>query len=82
MRNHPNPFNPLTVIEFRVAVDSRATLKIFDARGRLIATPVDGFEGAGQHAVTWDARDRASGIYFYQLRAGDIVETQKMMLLK
>lgn len=82
LRNHPNPFNPMTVIEFRLAVASQATLKIFDARGRLVATPVAGFVGAGPHAVTWDARDRASGIYFYQLRAGDFVETQKMMLLK
>ena len=82
LQNTPNPFNPVTVIEFSLPSDSRATLRIFDARGHLVATPVNGHLPEGFHAVTWDASKRASGVYFYQLTAGDIVETRKMMLLK
>jgi PKD repeat protein len=82
MQNNPNPFNPITVIEFVLPQESRATLRIFDARGHLVDTPLNGVAHEGLNTVTWDARDRASGVYFYQLTAGEIVETRKMMLLK
>jgi PKD repeat protein len=82
LRNTPNPFNPVTVFEFVLPHQGHATLRVFDARGRLIATPVEGHLGEGLHTVTWDASNQASGIYFYQLTTGDLVETRKMMLLK
>lgn len=82
LRNYPNPFNPSTVIEFAVPRELHATLRIFDARGRLVAMPINGVVSQGPHVVTWDARSHASGIYFYQLNAGDVVETRKMVLLK
>jgi len=82
LRNVPNPFNPMTMIEFELPKSSHVLIRIFDARGRLVATPVDAYVGAGMHSANWDARDRASGIYYYQMTAGDIVETRKMTLLK
>ena len=82
LHNHPNPFNPMTKIEFELPKASSVSLRIFDARGHLVATALDGYEGAGLHSVNWDARDQASGIYYYQLRADGISETRKMMLLK
>jgi len=80
--NAPNPFNPMTKIEFSLPKAGYATLRIFDARGRLVATPVDGMADAGYNAVNWDGRGQPSGIYYYQLMTGDTVETRKMMLLK
>ncbi len=82
LSNQPNPFNPLTVIEFNTPREGRATLRIYDAQGQLIKTPVDGYVSAGLHAVTWDASDHSSGVYFYQLRVGNEVKTEKMVLLK
>jgi len=79
---YPNPFNPQTTISYDLPQQTTVTLRIFDARGRLVATPLDGHVPAGPQAVSWDARDRASGIYFAELKAGEIIETRKMMLLK
>jgi hypothetical protein len=80
--NSPNPFNPMTLIEFTLPRAGHASLRIYDARGRLVATPVDGHVDAGYNAVNWDGRGRPSGIYYYQLQSGDVLETRKMMLLK
>jgi hypothetical protein len=80
--NQPNPFNPMTVIEFALPRDAHAALRIYDVHGRLVATLVDRVVAAGPQSVTWDARDQASGIYFYQLVSGDQVVTRKMALLK
>jgi hypothetical protein len=80
--NAPNPFNPMTKIEFSLPAAASVELRIFDARGRLVDTPVSGHRESGLHAVNWDARDKPSGIYYYQLRVGNDVQTNKMMLLK
>jgi hypothetical protein len=80
--NSPNPFNPMTLIEFTLPKAGHATLRVYDARGRLVATPVNGHVDAGYNAVNWDGRGRPSGIYYYQLQSGDVLETRKMMLLK
>ncbi len=82
LRNSPNPFNPMTVIEFELRDASAVTVRVFDVHGRVVATLADGLMGAGPHALTWDARDQASGVYFYQVSAGGIVETRKTALLK
>lgn len=79
---NPNPFNPMTVIDFNMAREGRATVRIYDVRGQLVDTVFDGFLAAGPRSVTWNANDRASGIYFCQFQTGDLVETQKMTLLK
>ena len=80
--NNPNPFNPMTVIEFALPRSTDVTISIYNTRGQLVSRPVDGFLGAGSHSVTWSAQGHASGVYYYQLRADDEVVTRKMMLLK
>lgn len=65
--NYPNPFNPLTIIRYSLPLDSRVTLKLYDALGREISTLVDGEERAGWHEVHLDAAKLSSGIYFYRL---------------
>jgi len=81
-QNAPNPFNPLTAIQYALPQDSPVRLTIFDVSGRRIATLVDGFQEAGHKTVLWDARDQGSGIYLYRIEAGDFSETRKMTLLK
>jgi hypothetical protein len=68
----PNPFNPNTLLRFDLPQRSHATLRILDARGRLVSTLLDGSFGPGRHEVSWEGRLQggaaaASGIYFAQL---------------
>jgi Pregnancy-associated plasma protein-A/Secretion system C-terminal sorting domain len=79
---NPNPFNPITVIQFNMAVEGRATVRVYDVRGNMLETLFDGFMGAGSRSLQWDARDHASGIYFCQFQTGDTIETRKMTMLK
>jgi len=88
-QNHPNPFNPNTVIRFSLPVGSPAitTLKIYSILGKEVRALVNERKGAGSYEVIWDGRDDcgeevASGIYFYRLTVGEITESRKMLLLK
>jgi hypothetical protein len=81
-QNYPNPFNGSTVISFTVPGTDQVSLKIFDLLGREVAQLVEGVPGQGQHQMTFNAADLASGIYVYRLQAGGRVETKKMILVK
>ena len=86
-QNFPNPFNPQTAIAYELAESGHVTLKIFDIQGRLINTLIDGILSSGVHSAIWQA-DNAngnrvpSGVYIYQLKAGNIIRQKKMLLLK
>ena len=87
--NFPNPFNPATTISFAVPEGSGGgiSLKVYDIRGRLVRTLVEGEHAPGSYSVFWDGRDEtgastSSGVYFYRLTAGDFAATRKMVLLK
>ena len=81
-QNYPNPFNPTTTIEFALPDVSDVKITIYNVRGQVVATLVDGRLEAGYHAVTWNATQKASGVYFYRIEARDFIETKKMVLLK
>jgi hypothetical protein len=81
-QNYPNPFNPNTKIKFAIPQLSFVNLKVFDVLGREIEMLVNEEKPAGTYEVTWDATNLPSGVYFYRLRAGSIVNTKKMILLK
>ncbi len=81
-QNHPNPFNPMTTIEFSLPEAARVELVIFDTQGRRVATLADGEFAAGPHALQWNASGEASGVYFYRITAGEAQETHRMILLK
>ncbi len=81
-QNYPNPFNPTTVISYRVPAAGLVTLRVYDILGREVATLVNARQSPGMHLVTFNAGGLASGVYFYQLKAGNLVETKKMELLK
>jgi hypothetical protein len=83
----PNPFNPSTSIGYTMAADGFAEIAVYDVRGKRVRTLVSGYAVAGFNEVRWDGRNDsgervASGVYLYQLRAGKVVETKKMVLLK
>ncbi len=81
-QNYPNPFNPSTVIEFSLSRSVHAVLTIYNTVGQVVATLVNAALPAGHYEVTFDARQLASGLYFYQLKAGDFVQTRKMLLVR
>jgi len=80
--NYPNPFNPKTSIQYAVGGWQFVTLKVYDVLGNEVATLVNEEKPAGNYEVEFTAKDLPSGIYFYQLRAGNFVETKKMVLMK
>jgi hypothetical protein len=81
-QNYPNPFNPSTKIRFSVPQISTITLKVYDILGNEIATLINEEKPAGEYEVEFLATGLTSGIYFYQLRTGEFVQTKKMILLK
>ena len=85
-QNYPNPFNPTTKIRFdlplRMGVWGMTILKIYDITGREIQTLVNEKLNPGTYEVTFDGSNFASGVYFYQLKAGEYSETKTMILLK
>ena len=86
-QNHPNPFNPVTIITFGLAEPAHVSLRIYDVAGRLVRVLVDEHRIEDRYEVTWDGRDGtgsqvASGVYFYNLHAGTFNETVKMVLLR
>lgn len=81
-QNYPNPFNPTTEIRFRIAEGGFATLKVFDMLGREVATLVNENLPSGTHVSTFDAAGLASGVYYYRLTAGTLIETRKMILAR
>ncbi len=85
--NYPNPFNPETRIEFELPKASHVELSIYNVLGQKITTIADDEYPAGRYRATWDGTDSngnrvASGIYLYQLKVGDFVESRKMLLIK
>jgi hypothetical protein len=81
-QNYPNPFNPSTVISYQLPVISNVTLKVYDILGREVARLINEEKPAGSHEVQFTGNGLTSGIYFYQLKAGDYSETRKMILLR
>jgi len=81
-QNYPNPFNASTKIEYTIADANFVQLKLYDVLGKEIKTLVSERMSAGKHTVYFDASDLASGIYVYQIKAGDFNDMKKMTLLK
>jgi beta-xylosidase len=80
--NYPNPFNPDTKISFYLPQKEKTTLKIFDILGREVALLFNEELDPGLHQKIWDAKNMASGIYFYSIQAGSFSNTKKMILIK
>ena len=81
-QNYPNPFNPSTTIEFTLPKSEHTTLKVYNILGKEVSTLVSRKLNQGNHTYQFDGRNLASGVYYYQLVAGDFREVKKMILLR
>lgn len=86
-QNHPNPFNSETVIKYELKKTCFVTFSIYNVLGERVTTLVKEKQNAGLHTVSWDGKDEngkdlASGVYFYELKAGDVTQTKRMVILK
>ncbi|GIV45645.1 MAG: hypothetical protein KatS3mg036_0463 [Ignavibacterium sp.] len=85
-QNYPNPFNPTTKIVWQSPVSGWQTLKVYDVLGNEVTTLVNEYRDAGRNEVEFHSaignRRLASGVYYYQLKIGQFIQTKKMMLIK
>jgi hypothetical protein len=81
--NYPNPFNPVTTIEYSLSHTSYVDLSVYNISGQKVATIIAKNQLPGNYKTSWDARDLASGIYFYRLSIDNaFIQTRKLVLVK
>jgi len=81
-QNFPNPFNPTTFIEYHIPRDGNVKIEIFSESGQLVDVLVDKWHMRGVHVLPWNAKSKASGIYFYRFMTDDFQATRKMVLVR
>jgi hypothetical protein len=86
-QNYPNPFNPSTVIKYIINSPENVRITIYNSAGQSVREIVNGAQNIGEHSITWDGKDNSgmslsSGVYFYQIYAGQYSQARKMVLLK
>jgi plastocyanin len=81
-QNYPDPFNPSTKIQFSIVNRQLTTLKVFDLIGNEVATLVNETRDPGTYTVEFNGSSLASGVYLYQLKSGNFVDTKKLLLLR
>ncbi|NMC43203.1 MAG: T9SS type A sorting domain-containing protein [candidate division Zixibacteria bacterium] len=87
LQNYPNPFNPVTTIAYNISTACDVKIVVYNLLGQVVATLVDAYKTPGEYAIVWDGTDTdgrpvASGMYFYQMVAGDFVSSKKMVMMK
>ena len=85
--NYPNPFNPMTTINYQLPRKGLVNIRVYDLMGRNIRSLVNTVQDAGYRSVQWNATDDlgqpvTAGMYIYTIQTGDFRETKKMLLLK
>ena len=81
-QNYPNPFNPTTTFRYSIPQTSKVVIKVYDILGNEIAILIDEEKSVGTYELTWNAENVPTGVYFYQLKTGDFINSKKMILLK
>ena len=77
-----NPFNGATSIRYSIPKAGGVSLDVYDAEGAIVERLVNGYRMAGEHLVSWESRQRASGMYFCRLRFGGYSAVTKMILIR
>lgn len=78
---YPNPFNPVTTINYDLAVDGQVEIRIYDLMGRVVTDLVSETQQVGRYEVNWNANGHSSGAYFLKMATPDYTSTQKLMLV-
>ncbi|NUN69202.1 MAG: T9SS type A sorting domain-containing protein [Bacteroidetes bacterium] len=81
-QNFPNPFNPVTTINYAIPNPGNVMIKVYDVLGKEVTTLVNHFQETGRYTVSFDASALSSGVYFYKITAGEFSDIKKMMLIK
>ena len=81
-QNYPNPFNPVTTIDYQLSAGRMVILEVYDILGDVIKILENEYKPKGKYSISFDASNLASGVYIYQLHAGNFVSRKKMLLLK
>jgi hypothetical protein len=81
-QNYPNPFNPSTTIKYSIPKQSDVTIKVYNILGKEILTLVNENKLQGNYTIEFNANNLASGVYFYQLKTNNFIQTKKMLLMK
>lgn len=81
-QNHPNPFNPTTVIKFALPEARHVQITVYNALGEKVMELMDAELPVGQHQVEFNAKNQASGVYFYVMKSGDFMAVKKMLVLR
>ena len=81
-QNYPNPFNPSTTIIYTLPKEEMVTLRIYNILGQVVRTLVNQNQAGGTYTVNFNASDLTSGIYFYNIQAGNFNQVKKMILIK
>jgi flagellar hook assembly protein FlgD len=79
---YPNPFNPVTNIEYTLSQAENVEITVYDIMGRQVETIYNGFQSNGIHSIAWDASNKSSGIYYIQIKSNNIIKTEKVVLMK
>ena len=82
LENYPNPFNPVTVINYQLPQDGFVTLKVYDMLGKEVAAVVNEYKNAGYYKVNFDASRLTSGVYIYTINTNNFFLSKKMLLMK
>jgi hypothetical protein len=81
-QNHPNPFNPITIINYQLPITNDVDLSIYNMLGQKVATLVNERKQVGYHHVEWDASGFATGVYYYRIDVGEFADVKKMVLIR
>ena len=84
---YPNPFNPITTIQYHLPERSNVSINIYDMNGRFVKNLIKNTQNAGLRSIQWDATNHkglnvTAGVYLYKIEAGIFIDTKKMVLLK
>jgi hypothetical protein len=81
-QNYPNPFNPSSVIRFKLPRESYVSLRVYNPLGQEVRTLIDGTRSAGVYEVRFDAAGLPSGMYIYRMKAGEFVQSRRILLVR